>query len=135
MSSYSVRETVPILVTRVFEDKKGVFYPRCIRVLVIVERFTPETWFPFGLRLERKLRVSVRSRKFHHDLQDSITKLKGLGAQHDGWCFRIRGKYKSHLAKGALEDVESTEKNKIIGLYPAAEPWREAQRQCVNNYI
>jgi len=136
MSSYSVGDTGPILATRVFEDKKSIFYPRTIRVLVIVEKFTQEPWFPFGLRLERELGVSVRSRKFHRDLQDIVTKhLKGLGAKHDGWCFRIQGKYKSHLAKSALEDVKSAGRNKIIGLYPATEPWREAQRECVHNRI
>jgi len=113
-----------------FQDKQGIFYPPSVNVLVIVEKSTNERelWFPFELNLECTLKVAI------HDGPLKYLSLNVKPTQHAGWCFQIKGKYKSDVAKDALEDAKKKDMiPSVVGLRAAVKPWIDAQSSTGNN--
>jgi len=90
-------------------------------------RIKDDQCFPFGLRLEKNLKVDV------HDpgVLNRIMRLLGVDAKEDCWRFKIKAPYKPKDAKAALEDAEfaltSNKMPSFIGLHAAVKPWMDAQ--------
>lgn len=52
-------------------------------------------------------------------------------ASHEGWFFKIEGKYKHEAAKSALDDAQKhPESPKFVGLEVATKPWKDAEKKC-----
>ncbi|KAF7974396.1 hypothetical protein HWV62_12236 [Athelia sp. TMB] len=120
---------------RKFNDPNGLFYPPSMSLLVIVEKPTPApAWFSFNLKLNWQLHVDL-----HNSLQQFVGGIQRLVAKphaHEGWRFRIEGKYNSQAAKAALRDALNQDPPALVGLNAAARPWMAAgQEKLANNNL
>ncbi|KAF7980423.1 hypothetical protein HWV62_38252 [Athelia sp. TMB] len=118
-----------------FNDPNGLFYPPSMSLLVIVEKPTPApAWFSFNLKLNWQLHVDL-----HNSLQQFVGGIQRLVAKphaHEGWRFRIEGKYNSQAAKAALRDALNQDPPALVGLNAAARPWMAAgQEKLANNNL
>ncbi|THU94538.1 hypothetical protein K435DRAFT_860416 [Dendrothele bispora CBS 962.96] len=109
-----------------YEDQHGVFYPRTIRLLVIVNKANHSGTFPFDLILKKDLIVEL------HGIWDAVSRLVAKPMNHEGWRFRIKGNYKKELARAALDEARKTESSGIshptsYGLHAGAKSWIMAQ--------
>jgi hypothetical protein len=117
----------PINPNRRFEDEYGVFYPSDIDLLVLVENTTPtpESSFPFELRLEHNLTVDIH--RLYEGIFKFVRMVAGRRSKHEEWFFNIRGKYKSSEAEEALRKAK--ENPETIGLHAALKEWLAATQQ------
>lgn len=124
--SKEVIKGLPTLLTLMYEDEEGVFYPPSVSILIMVEKCTRQHspgWFPFLLNLDWTLRVDIHGPDISGVLQRFVAK----ASKHDGWCFEIGGNFNAHLAKDALEDaLTNKEGPSLVGLRLAAKDWRKA---------
>ena len=111
--------------------RRNFFYPKAVELLVIVDKTAtlgvdPEDWFPFELRLNKELKVSI-----HGALDQIRTFVADIGSQHDGWCFHINGGWKGAIAEKFLHDLKIANGKfdrvqSSIGLRAAVQSWHNA---------
>lgn len=100
-------------------------YPSQVKLLVIASKAKAtdrEVYFSFKLHLDHSLLV----RLYDPGIRSRVKELWGklTANEHGGWQFQIDGKYQDHLARQALENVQtSTSKSgrdyDEVGLYAA----------------
>lgn len=118
------------LFNRKFEDAKGIFYPPCVNLLVIVEKKSTnkcESWFPFKLNLEWTPKVGIHKR---------FRPWFDVGPwpdRHAGWCFQIKGQWNPNTAQRALDDAKTRNATpSVVGLHAAVKPWIDASSRYDN---
>jgi hypothetical protein len=111
---------------RHYEDEHGIFYPKEIDLLVIVQtkKFAPGSSFPFQLHLESDITVDVHTSRFN--ISEIVRLYTERRPGHKGWVFNIRGKFEPSLAKDALRRAK--EDSNTIGLSPPMREWRDRQK-------
>ena len=126
----SSKRIILTLFNRKFEDAKGIFYPPCVNLLVIVEKRPTnkrESWFPFKLNLEWTLKVGI-----HKHFQSPFD-LEPWPDRHAGWCFQIKGEWEPNTAQRAIEDAKTSDAMlSVVGLHAAVKAWICAQSRYDN---
>ncbi|KZP33178.1 hypothetical protein FIBSPDRAFT_847772 [Athelia psychrophila] len=115
-------------------NRNGVFYPPSMKLLVLVEKPTPNpAWFPFHLKLDWQLHVDLHNT--FQQFMDGIQRLVAKPPVHEGWFFKIEGRYNHQAARAALRDAISRNPNPptVVGLNAAARPWMDAEQQMSIN--
>lgn len=60
---------------------------------------------------------------------DGIQRLVARPSAHEGWFFKVEGRYNHTAARAALKDALSQNPPTVVGLNAAARPWVQAEQQ------
>ncbi|KAF5360027.1 hypothetical protein D9758_007549 [Tetrapyrgos nigripes] len=129
----------------IYDNPEGVYYPREVKLLLIVQRGHKEddsesASFPFQLILQPALSVDLYDH-IPRKMWNAFRRYVGKDRNHRGWKFELKGPFKPALARDAeleadrFEDTQagtSSEQTKSgtfiptrYGLHAAAKSWRE----------